>query len=42
MKLVWRILGRFYGARARRASKQAARLMERSETFFRRIKGGRQ
>lgn len=41
MKLWWRILHRFYGARARRASRKAAVFMATSEKFYRFIKGVR-
>ncbi|WP_323008962.1 hypothetical protein [Paracoccus sp. (in: a-proteobacteria)] len=42
MKLYWRIAGRYYEARARRASKAAIRFKWRAEKFFSRIKGGKQ
>lgn len=39
MKVIWRILGRFYEARSRRASKLSAFFKGRAEMFFQRVKG---
>lgn len=39
MRIMWRLAGRFYAARARRAAWRAAEFAARSEKFFRRIKG---
>lgn len=39
MKILWRIAGRYYEARHRRAAKAAARFKGRAEKFFQRIKG---
>jgi len=41
MKIVWRIMQRYYEARHRRASKAAIRFKWRAEKFFQRIKGGK-
>ncbi len=42
MKIVWRILGRFYFKRARRAEWHARAFQKKSEKFFRMVKGSGQ
>jgi len=39
MKIVWRIAGRFYQVRARRAWASHVHFQKKSEKFFRRVKG---
>ncbi len=39
MKLIWRILQRYYEVRAKRASKAAVDFKSRAEKFFNKIKG---
>lgn len=39
MKVVWRICGRFYLARSRRAYARGEGFQKKAESFFQRVKG---